>query len=362
MNRPARLLALPLLAAAATAAHAENYVAQVYAVPEGNSTMYVYGAGDNGMMSGYIVTPDFHGLAAYVTANGYKIMHPTGWDNSQITDSWAATYHCGYGNQVGQGSHALFWVGGGAAVDMHPPGAEYESSYANGGNGQLQAGNVQGSIVCTDCVPTDFDGHYRHAAVWNRSAASFRRLHSATHYNTVANCTDGVRIAGYGIHRGDQSHNALLWNSVTSMSINLRPSQSTFSDIYSMDSTQQGGVFIGPSTGGNDHACLWTGTAASAYDLHPPGGAFAYSYVEAVRNGLQVGRANPTANTGRTQAVAWHGNAATWINLHARLPLPYSTSAYSSSANGIDNLGNIIGHVFKTDGTTSMPVIWRRVP
>jgi hypothetical protein len=349
-----RFLAAAALGLAGGSALAETYTAQIYAVPAGYALMYVFGGGDNKMMSGYVQTASGPPQAAYRTSTGTKIMHPTGWYASHINDSWGSTYHCGSGSLTPVSSdHALFWLGGGAAVDMHPAGAEYSWSEAVGGGGQLQAGSVQGSINCAVCGIS----MTRHAGMWSRTAASFQRLHSNTHTNTFARSTDGFRFVGGGVHRTDGSYNALIWDNSSSNARNLRPSMSTFSVANSTFSTEQGGYFVGPSTGGHGHAVLWKGTAASAVDLNP-NATFSVSEVKAVRSGLQVGSATPLTTPSRTQAIAWHGTAGSWINLHSKLPAPFNL--WHSYAEGIDEMGNITGFILNPAATDARPVVWVR--
>jgi hypothetical protein len=348
-----RSLATIVVVMAAGSAFAENYTAAVYSVPTGYVRMFVEGAGDNAMMTGVAFGASGEEHAVYRTSTGFKILHPSGWLLSRIEESWGSTYHSGYGAPPGGNLRALFWVGGGAPVNLHPAGAEYSSSYAFGGGGQLQVGKVDGNINCAECGVTTSE----HACVWSRTAASFKRLHTLTHKETKAWGTDGTKIVGSGLHRGDGSLNALLWNSATSMGINIRPSGSTGSLAYCVGGNQQGGFYTSAATGGSLHACLWTGTAASALDLNP-NGTFQSSYIRAVRAGLQVGFASPISNPNRNQAIAWHGSAASWINLHARLPAIYQT--WGSVAEGIDNLGNVVGYVSSPEGGEIRPCVWRR--
>jgi hypothetical protein len=313
---------------------------------------YVSGAGDNGMMTGYLSISGGT-KPIYMTNSGFKDMTPAGWFGGQILDSWGATYHAGYGKLTETASsRALFWVGAGPAVNLHPAGAEYEGSVAMAVAGDRQAGSVSGVIPCEDCGFTSI----QHACVWTRTAASFRRLHSTTHQDTRAWATDGTHYVGYGTHRGDSSTNALLWMNDTSMAINLRPSQSTYSSAFGVWGSQQGGAYIGPATSGHTHAVIWNGTPGSAMDLHP-GPAFLTSQIEVVRSGTQAGWGS-VASANRAQAIAWHSNAATWINLHARLPAMYQT--WSSYATDIDGQGNIVGQVQSPDLQEVRPVVWLR--
>jgi hypothetical protein len=349
---PLRILAAVAALLAVGAASAETYTAQIYSVPAGYARMNVAGAGDNGLMSGSFYTVSGPSQAGYRTATGYKLMHPAGWNRSEILDSWGSTYHCGFGVMTAGGnSRALFWVGGGTAVDIHPAGAEYESSQAVGGGGQQQVGTVFGQIDCENCAIFGT----QHAGMWSRTAASFRRLHSHTHQSTMALGTDGVRQVGLGVHRSDGSVNALLWNGPDSYAVNIRPSMSTQSVANSIWGNQQGGYYVSPATSGNRHAMVWANTAVSALDVNP-NATFNNSQIEAVRNGLQVGYGRPITQPTRYQAIAWHGTSGSWINLHAKLPAPFNT--WYSFAEGIDNFGNVIGYIANPDGDDSRPVIW----
>ena len=63
---------------------------------------------------------------------------------------------------------------------------------------------------------------------------------------------------------------ALLWDS-SGTAIDLNASGSPFTDaaVYATNGVNQVGIGWGDSTGGKHHAVLWSGTSASAVDLHP---------------------------------------------------------------------------------------------
>jgi hypothetical protein len=337
---------------AAGTSSAAEYVAKIYAVPGGFEAMFAVGGGDNGMMSGWAIT-GAQDLAMYRTNGGFRLMHPGGWDSSRITDSWGSTYHCGFG-KVGAAdpTHALFWIGGGTPVDIHPTSnAGYQSSQALGGGGQLQAGYVDGSFNCNECgfVAT------RHAGMWSRTSSSFSRLHAPAHELTEATSTDGVRQVGSGVNRTTMQVEALLWSGPNSIAVNLNPPGATESVLTSVWGNSQGGYFQGPMTGGRRHAATWAG-GPNVVDLNP-NFYFLSSQVNAVRAGLQVGRGNAVTTPARYQAIGWANSDLSWINLHARLPYPFTL--WNSSAEGIDNLGNITGYVDNGAGDVR-PVIWVR--
>jgi hypothetical protein len=351
-----RAAALGVSAFVTAAASAENYTAVIYNFPAGYDSFTTRGAGDNVMMSGF-TTLSGVARAGYMTHQAFRDMHPSGYTSSAIYDSWGATYHAGYATIPGsEFQHAMFWVGGGAGVDLHPAGAEYLRSVLNCGAGQIQAGYVSGvNIPCAEC------GHTveAHAAYWSRTAASFKRIHAPGRDLAMINATDGVKFVGLGRDRIVLKTDAMYWPTATSAPVNLDPGNVLSSSANAIDGNLQGGSVQdvqGWPTG--SHAVIWSGTKQSMVDLHPAI-PFRDSVVRGMRNGLQVGYAIPkTIN--RQQALAWHSNAATWINLHSRLPAAFQT--WSSAAWDIDNQGNIIGYIRNPSNVYSRPVIWMRLP
>ena len=84
---------------------------------------------------------------------------------------------------------------------------------------------------------------------------------------------------------------------------------------------------------------LWSGTAASAVDLHPA--SFLYSYAFAIGDGEEVGYAAGFASGGGSSpsAIVWSGTATSALNLQQFLPASY----IGSEATGIDSNGDIVG-------------------
>jgi hypothetical protein len=348
-----RSVALFACVALAAISAAEDYQAIIYGAPSGTSAMTVLGAGDNGMMTGYgIAAGSGEDRAGFLTQYGYRDLHPAGFLMSRIMDSWGSTYHTGYGFTSSGDWRALFWVGGGAPVNLSPDDQTFSSSYALAGGGQWQVGHVNGSHTCAECNGT-VSGH---AARWTRTKASFTKLHAVGYFSFMATCTDGVHVGGYG-NKTTTDKQALLWSFGSIFATDLHPAAYQQSEIYGLSGTQQGGMVRGEPSGFAEHAALWTGSAGSLVDLNPS--AFFESRVRAVRSGLQVGHGRPVNNPSRTQAIAWRGKAATWINLHSRLPYPYVL--WKSYATDIDNLGNIVGYIVEPVTQNPRPVIWRRV-
>lgn len=100
------------------------------------------------------------------------------------------------------------------------------------------------------------------------------------------------------------------------------------------------GVGVGPDTGNQRHALLWSGSAASAIDLNPSG--FLTSEGLGISAGRQVGTGRGSVATGnQDHALLWVGTAASVVDLHAFLPSPLDWDG--SGALSIDSDGNIAG-------------------
>jgi hypothetical protein len=102
---------------------------------------------------------------------------------------------------------------------------------------------------------------------------------------------------------------------------------------------------------------MWTGSAASAVDLHPAG--YTSSQARAT-NGVQqagFGWVNNAAQIPRRHALVWSGSAASVVDLNQFMPLGFTDAA----ATGIDAAGNVVGWAVKgsADGTASThAVMW----
>jgi hypothetical protein len=327
----------------AAAASAEVYNPLIYRVPNGYAWMQVEGAGDNGVMSGFFRlagTPNGD-RAGYLTPQGFKNMHPVGYTMSRIDDSWGG-YHCGAGMPGGTANlNALFWVGGETAVNLHP-GGPYSNSMAFAGAGQIQVGFVQ-------------MGDETFAAAWSRTPISMRILPSQGYQHVVANSTDGVQHGGQGANFFNH-HHALLWKTSFLAPVDLHPQEFMISAVTANSGNTQAGYAY--QIDNKYRAMLWNGTAESHVNLHPAG--FDTSVVHGMRGDVQVGSGTVLLNGGgeRTQAIAWHGSAGSWIDLHSRLPAEFQ--GWHSVATDVDNNGNIVGYVASPSWGMKRPVIWLR--
>ena len=102
--------------------------------------------------------------------------------------------------------------------------------------------------------------------------------------------------------------------------IDLNPSQASQSQVNGVGGGMQVG-YADLSTLAQLHAMLWSGSAASAIDLHPLSG-FNGSEALAIGDGEEVGWAIDTGVTSYN-AMVWSGTAASAVNLQQFLPSSY---------------------------------------
>jgi len=251
-----------------------------------------------------------------------------------------------FGNQVGgavnsaatnNNDHAALWTGGSSAfLDLHPPNATGTLSALYGVGQGMQVGYAEMTI-------TSLPRFSYHPFLWSGSAASgvdlWPGLAGATH--GVAAACAGNQQVGWMVFN-DSMHpfysmksHAFLWTGSAASAIDLHPA-SGFNATAAMgtDGSQQVGYGIDSSA--MWHALLWFGNAASYVDLTPDGALGARAY--ACRNGFQVGYVN-TADGGQ-HAALWNGSQETMVDLDAN-----SGSGFTNSvATGIDENGNIVGY------------------
>src|SRR5205814_3159871 len=125
-------------------------------------------------------------------------------------------------------------------------------------------------------------------------------------FNSAATGVAGDQIVGYStdIHG---AYHALLWTSRGL--VDLSPNGFGGSLAFGTDGIHQVGS---GSTGGQDHALLWSASASSAVDLHPAG--YMRSFAQGVSGGQQVGAG--VVSSGRWHALLWTGSAASVVDLN----------------------------------------------
>ena len=138
-------------------------------------------------------------------------------------------------------------------------------------------------------------------------------LLSVTGYNSP-NPTgiSGTSIIGLGTPVSGDGGSFLLDDSTHSV-VELNPT-GWAAQPNAVSGDSQVGHGNGPTTGGNTHAVLWHGTAASLIDLNPTDVSNSYAY--GVSGNNQVGAGYGTATGGTFHALLWHGTAASVVDLH----------------------------------------------
>ncbi len=182
------------------------------------------------------------------------------------------------------------------------------------------------------------------AMLWTGSAASAVDLNPAAFTFSSISGVGGGQQVGQGhmyyyvnkkVGYVDEYH-ALLWTGSAASAVDLHPAAFASSGADGVGDGQQ--VGYGAYADGTMHALLWTGTAASVVDLHPA--AFTSSGAYRVAAGQQVGWG--MLADGTTHALVWTGSAASVVDLNAFLPTGFTDAV----AAGIDAAGNVVGYAW----------------
>ena len=347
--------ALPLTAAAQTAAPPARHYTMIDLTPAGATTATAVGLsgaqqfGSVGFPS--TVTPG--------TVESHAVLWSGGADG--FTDLGVGTaYGVGDGQQVGAVfSQAALWSGTPESfVDLNPVG--WNTSVAMGVGGGQQVGVANRQQVCGERKGGCGSGTYTvmQPFLWTGTAASAVNLTPSNlgYGGGEAYGTDGVQQVGagrqsFGFGAYSQPF-AVLWTGTAASAVSLNPTSSTESAALAVAGGQQVGYIYS-----FQHAALWTGSAASAVDLHPAG--YTASQAHAT-NGVQqagFGWVNNAAQTPHKHALVWSGSAASVVDLNQFMPLGFTDAA----ATGIDAAGNVVGWASKgsANGTANVhAVMW----
>ena len=216
-------------------------------------------------------------------------IHPAGKD-------FSAAYGAGQGVAVGNSGGALsqagYWTNGGNVYHtLHQ--AQWIDSIAFAGDENMQVGGYLG-------------GPSGHAARWSGTAASIVDMNPDRYNYSTAYAMFGTKMAGVGTIQGVSGNRALLWNSGDRNDyVDLTPDQAS-SGVFAITATNQVGY-------SDNHAALWSGTAASIVDLNPQG--MDASSASAAFDDRQGGRADSYID-GTSHAYLWSGTAISGIDLH----------------------------------------------
>jgi uncharacterized membrane protein YgcG len=188
-------------------------------------------------------------------------------------------------------------------------------------------------------------------------------LHPAGYITSLALSTDDTQQCGYAYSVASSGNHAMLWSGSAASAVDLHTIY-TWTYCSGNHNGQQVGFGERPvyfTT--TQHAMLWTGSAASAVDLHPV--AFPYSKALGVHDGQQVGYGSTLPYPGlpadsiayhtTSHAVVWTGTAASAVDLN---PIGFSASE-ANATNGIQQGGwaydsvNISQHAGLWSGTAA---------
>jgi hypothetical protein len=191
-----------------------------------------------------------------------------------------------------------------------------------------------------------------HAGLWTSfDPASAIDLNPANSTQSAIAASTGVQHAGSAWIGGIQA--AGIWNGNTASSfVPLVTSGYQFSAAYDTDGTHQ--VGSGRTTGGDDRALMWSGSAGSVSVLNPPNSVGAGATAEAA--GRQVGWAEFAPAYTDRRAGFWSGTAASWTLLGA--PAGFG----DSTAQGISPDGQMqVGFAVGSTGV-NWAAIWHGTP
>jgi hypothetical protein len=251
---------------------------------------------------------------------------------------------------------ATAWLGNGSSrVTLTPPGFAVTTAYDV--SGTLIVGNGGGPATSTaqhallwttpdPAAAVDLNpGHlgYLFSRAWGVDAASGQQV------------GDGNYLIGFDCDSAcDANDRALLWTGTAASAVELHPAGFISSVASGTDGASQVGWGM-PAGTTETHALLWRSSAASAVDLHPPG--FTETFALMVRNGRQVGHGLGPMTQGLRHALLWRGSPASLEDLHVFLPEGYVESA----ALNVDQHGNVVGHATTAQGHYHA-VLWQRLP
>lgn len=313
---------------------------------------------------------------------------------------------------------ATLWDGVNS-LDLHPSvlvdsvtGA-IGRSFIQGGAVGIQVGWASGAVTAGRLVPVAWRGTAESAAFLSIPFVNF---------GGQAHATDGDQIVGYatgqdrdgttigvaqamvwdvvtgeGVSLGDAGSasfsfgvgggvqvgyvtknqaNAVLWRGTRESQVSLHPKDAVLSVANATDGVRQVGyagfnirVRREAAKGNKDkrfnYAHVWTGTAASALNIHPspvnnlPGINLTQSFALAMNGPWIVGYAGDEAKFGTpaySHAIVWNENFES-IDLNDYLPEGF----VGAQAGAVDADGNVSGFIAKADGTRHAAVWVRRV-
>jgi hypothetical protein len=249
----------------------------------------------------------------------------------------------GWAYALAGGIHAIVWNGSSSSyADLNPSG--YSFSYCLGVHNGEQVGYAQNQVYFVTAS---------HAMAWYGSAGSVVDLHPSTTYPYsralgVHNGEEVGYVSSFAYPDGDSvgyhtTSRAVRWSGSAASAVDLHPLGYDASEATCTSGTQQGGWAYLALGASHQHAMLWSGDAASAVDLHPA--AYTDSKITSMTANQQVGEGwigQASAYGSIRHALVWSGTPDSVIDLNQYVPAGYTNAV----ATGIDANGNVVGYAY----------------
>ncbi len=348
----ALLAALGLAISHVPSIQAQNYTV-IDLTPNGSGAASAASAGQVG---GYIssLANAFVGRATLWTADGAIDLHPDaliGLGRSTVA-GMAGNLQVGSaaGPATGNRNVPMAWHSDAASATVLP------IPFVNAGG---QANATDGIQIVGSAIGYDRDGttlSSPHALIWD--VATGDAVDIGTDVNLLG-VSGGVQVGVV-----TKTATAALWRG-TKSATSLHPKNAVVSSANATDGLRQVGyagfnirVRVEAVKGQKDkrfnYAHVWTGTAASALNIHPyassaDGAALESSYALSVAGSYVAGYATLSTGTttiGRPRALVWDANYQA-TDLQAFVPAGF----ISSVAYAVDAGGNVAGVMTAADGT-----------
>lgn len=369
------LVAASLVALAASPAGAQSYTLIDLTPAAGNAVATEI---SGGIAAGYASTGIFGTAYRATLWDGVSSLdlHPSALVDDSATGAVGRSFIQGgaVGVQVG-------WVSGVVTAGRSAPvvwrgtaesAAFLSIPFVNFGG---QAHATDGSQIVGYATGQDRDGTtigVAQAMVWDAATGTGVSLGDGGNASIAYGVGGGVQV-GY-VNKGQAV--AVLWRGTRQSQVSLHPRNAVVSVANATDGARQVGyagfdirVRQEAAKGNKDkrftYAHVWTGTAASALNIHPyplnnlPGINLTQSYALGINGAWIVGYAGDETKFGTpaySHAIVWNGNFES-IDLNEFLPAGF----VGAQAVSVDADGNVSGFIAKADGTRHAAVWLRNV-
>ena len=249
---------------------------------------------------------------------GDVVSEPYGWTGtvrfSVVTGAFTLTLNTGTGTNGGTASASLDASGnlviefadGTTQTILNPLNEFIDGSSGGGGTTPTPTPTPTPSPT-----PSSNPGDTKYTAILLHPAGFDNSYAAGVSENTQAGVSVNTQVGG-GYNSAGGSEHALLWSGTAASAIDLHPAgfgSSYANGVYGNNQVGYGNTQVGRVS----HALLWSGTAASAIDLNPPAG-FTNSSATGVYGNTQVGQGGVAG--GLNHALLWSGTAASVVDLH----------------------------------------------